>query len=150
MGGARLFNYEDPQKDERLLRLPPGYNLNALWYISLSRETPFTLAHRTSFSHFLNRLRYYEHGGWHLYGCHKRFHKMKELPGLAMTFPVAPFIKVHSVPAGLDQCSCSFAAINALYPPSYTQPWNWWPYLILDDNWNIWQDIRSELGTYTS
>jgi len=31
MGGAPLFDPENPQTDEPLLRLPPGYNLNALW-----------------------------------------------------------------------------------------------------------------------
>jgi len=92
MGGAPMFDPENPQKDAPLLRLPPGYNLNALWY--------------------------YEHGNWRLYGCHPRFKQMGTTPGLAMTFPVAPFIK----------------------------PWNWWPYLILDDNWNSWQGIRAELG----
>lgn len=68
-----MFDPGNPQKDERLLRLPPGYNLNALWY--------------------------YEHGDWHLYGCHERFSKMGSLPGLAMTFPVAPFIKVRTGPS---------------------------------------------------
>jgi len=31
MGGAPMFDPENPQKDAPLLRLPPGYNLNALW-----------------------------------------------------------------------------------------------------------------------
>jgi hypothetical protein len=39
-------------------------------------------------------LRYYEHGNWSLYCCHPRFKQMGTTPGLAMTFPVAPFIKV--------------------------------------------------------
>jgi len=92
MGGAPMFDPMNPQSDAPLLRLPPGYNLNALWY--------------------------YEHGNWNLYCCHPRFAEMRQLPGVSMTFPVAPFIK----------------------------PWYWWPYLILDDNWQTWQNIRTELG----
>ena len=65
---APLFNPFAPQKDEKIVRLSPGYNLNALWY--------------------------YEHSDWRLYSCHSRFTSLPGIPGISLTFPVSPILKV--------------------------------------------------------